>query len=1028
MKSIHYNYILLLLFFLLPVSIFAQATIKGIVIDENNEAAIGANVIITGTSKGTVTEFDGTYIIEDVPAGEISITASYVGYKNLTKTVTVKESGTFTLDFQLGVDTEILNEVVVVGYGTARRRELVGNVSKIESSELSEQVGGTFETALQGKAPGLQLIQGSGSAGSHSIVRIRGVASISAGGDPLYVIDGMILSQDNNYLLGETGGQNNNPLSALNPADIESIEILKDASAAAIYGSRAANGVIIITTKRGKSGKPTFNFSTKIGFGRPTNIVDVLDKDEWIAVQQEAWANNGNVGRFPLPNGLTYEDIEGIDTDWIDLMIRTGVKQEYNFSAKMGNKWISAYGGLTYSNNESYLVNDAFQRTSGRLNLDISPIEKLKINISSSITRGLRDKSEQAWAGGLGWAQSTALPIYPVGNVEFNRDSPKYSPGGWYNIYSNPVAQAYLRSFQTREVKYLNNIQLSFLPTDKLSFTVQGSYDFSDIGDYRLERKEWTTTVPISSVDVFDVKNFSTYGTAEYKILDDEKHSFKVMAGTEYQNFNTQKRYFEQQGLNKQIYELNGFRDSLKTREFQDVYASEFFSVFTRLSYSYQGKYFLQGVFRSDASSKFGKNNRWGHFPSLGLGYIVSEEKFWPKEKFLMNYLKFKASWGFTGNANIPYEEQFSTFSNNPNPDNIDYGNYYNGNTQSQNKEANPDLKWETVSVYDVGLDMGFFDDRITSSLTYYHKLTKDAFLQEQLPVSSGYNQTAFYQNVGVVRNQGVEFEMKTRNLVGKFSWTTDLNIAKNANKVLEVRNATPDALDGGFGDIRVIEGEPVGTNFIIQFSHVDAETGRPVYLDIEGNETFVYDEANRVSAGSILPDFVGGITNSFKYQNFDLGFQFYFQKGGTIYDDAAKRQLGAITNDWNYTHAIFDRWQQPGDVSTYPAFSEPSFWGLRSEWDNNHTLWLYDASFVRLRSLTFGYNIKPKDSSKGFRNIRLYLSGTNLLTFTKYPGWDPEIARGRGSEQERNIGGTNVTYLTPPQEKSFIFGVNLDF
>jgi len=327
-------------------------------------------------------------------------------------------------------------------------------------------------------------------------------------------------------------------------------------------------------------------------------------------------------------------------------------------------------------------------------------------------------------------------------------------------------------------------------------------------------------------------------------------------------------------------------------------------------------------------------------------------------------------------------------------------------------------------------VDLGLWDDRVTTGITYYRKMTDGALLREFLAASSGYEELQFYRNVGKIRNQGVEYEITTRNLVGKFSWTTSFNIAANRNIVLDVGNATPDALDGGFGDTRVIEGQPIGVNYIVQFSHVDPESGRPVYLDAEGNETFEYNPATmRVAAGNIQPDFTGGLRNTFKYKNFDMSFLFYFSKGGTIYDDAAKRQLGVISEDWNYTYDVFDRWRQPGDIADLPRYATSMLeWGGSGNiWQNNHTLWLYDASFARLRNLQIGYNIKPKAGS-AFRNIRLSLSGNNLLTITKYPGWDPEIARDRSQEQERNVGGTNITYLTPPQEMSFIFGASFDF
>ncbi len=1029
--------LLLYLFFsfsclFLSTDVYAQATIKGNVTDNNQQAVVGVNIVLESSGAGTVSDVNGNYELKNVPVGENVISFSFVGFKSETRIVQVEaSSGVIQLDLLMEEDAEMMEEFVVVGYGTQRKRELVGNVEKLVSKDIREvNVGGGFEAALQGKAPGVQITSGSGAAGGHAVVRIRGTSSISAGGDPLYVIDGIPLSNDA-FILGERGGLNNNPLSSINPDDIESIDVLKDAAAAAIYGSRGANGVIIITTKKGKTGKPSINFSTKYGISRPTRVLDVLNTDQWLQIQQEAWENSGNVGRFELPNGLSYEDIEGIDTDWIDKVIQTGFQQEQNLSFNGGNRFIKAYLGGTYSNSESFLRGNNFERYSGRVNLDITPIKRLQFSISSSVSRGLRDKSEQAWSGGLGWAQSTALPIYPVYKNDFNPAGSAYSEEQeYYNLYGNPIAQLELTDLKTREIRFLNNLRLSYRPVDRLTLAVQGNYDFSDIGDYRFEDEMWTTTTDISKAWLFNIRNFSSTGTAEWQAVANNKHKLTILAGTEYQNYDRETLYLEANFLDRHFYEYDEFRDFIDTLAYNGEESYQFFSLFGRLNYSLKDKYFAQVVFRRDASSKFGSNNRWGNFPSVGLGYIVSEEDFWFLPK--VNYFKLKASFGITGNSNIPWTEQYATFDFNQNPGLFDSGLSYNGgDTEVQRKFSNPDLKWEVVRTIDVGADIGVWQDRLTASIAYYHKITSDALLQEFMSASSGLEELQLYRNVGRIRNQGIEFQISTKNISQlNFTWSTDFNISANRNMVLDVGNATPDALDGGFGDTRVLEGYPLGVNYIVPFSHVDPESGRPVYLDRDGNETFTYSPATmRQVTGDIHPDFIGSLTNNFRLKNFDLGFMFYYSIGGQIYDDAAKRHLGVVTPDWNMRPEMFDRWQQDGDVSEYPRLvnSMTEWGGSGNEWQNNHTLWLYDASFVRLRYVQLGYNI-PFRNSKVFDNVRLYGRANNVLTFTRFPGWDPEIARDRVNDQERNVGGTSVTYLTPPQEKSFYVGANFRF
>ncbi|MEZ4686907.1 MAG: TonB-dependent receptor [Bacteroidia bacterium] len=388
--------------------------------------------------------------------------------------------------------------------------------------------------------------------------------------------------------------------------------------------------------------------------------------------------------------------------------------------------------------------------------------------------------------------------------------------------------------------------------------------------------------------------------------------------------------------------------------------------------------------------------------------------------------MKLKASYGVTGNAAINWGDAVPIY-------NFGFtgaGNNYNGQPiRYLSSLGNPDLIWERNYTLDAGVEFGLLNDRITTDLTYFRRITKGAVINTALQASSGIDNLVYIQNIGEILNKGVEFGLVTRNTVGAIKWTTRLNLTHIKNRVLEVGTATPDALAGGFGDTRAIPGEPVNTNYIVRFSHVDPATGAPVYLTGTGEETFTYSVANnRFAAGNGMPDLTGGITNEFAWKNFDLNFLVYFSLGGKIYDDAAKRHMGVVTDDWNMRRDYLDRWTQPGDNARYPRATMTMLnWGGNANfWQNNHTLWLEDASFARLRTVNIGYNIKPAQGQ--IRNIRLSLQGTNLLTFTNYTGVDPEVARERGNSQERNIGGTNITFLTPPNERTVTFGVNVDF
>ena len=1016
-------FILFCCLFLASTDLLGQGSIKGRVVDDSGLGVIAATVYIEALQKGTVTDFDGNYSLTEVPVGKHILSISYTGYETISEEFEIKGSETITLDYTMSENATLLDEVVVVGYGTQRKRDLVGSVAKIETEELLDVVGGSFENTLQGKAPGLQITQSSGVAGAGSIVRVRGTASIGAGGDPLYVVDGIPITQDP-FLAGNANGQNNNPLSSINPNDIESVEVLKDASAASIYGSRGANGVIIITTKRGRANTSNVDFSVRYGISEPTNVLDVLNADEWLQVRQEAWNNDGNVGRAPLPNvftqnGLGYDEIEGIDTDWYDHVIGTGFKQEYNLGYSIGKEKFRGYFGGSYSDAGSYLKGNSFERISGRANLDFDLTKKLTVGLNLSVARGLNNKIQQAWAGGLGMAQTTALPIAPV----FNDD------GTYFDIYNNPLAQRELTSLKAREWRSINSININYRPNEKWSFNAVGNYDYMDFGDYTFEDSLWTNGFNIAKGGVRKTNNWNAYATGSYNFqLANPNHSLKAMVGIETQSVDVTGTYEEHQDFSDHI-----FLNPVKGENYQRTQFSEFdvdkwtfASVFTRWNYAYMDKFLVQLVYRRDASSKFGENKRWGDFPSVGLGYILSEEPF--MQNGAINFFKVKASWGRTGNSDIFWREQYAQYLYG---ELLNAASNYNGQPiRYQSKLPNPDLQWEVNNNFDAGVEMGLFNDRITTSLTFYYKQTSEGFIKNSIQASSGIDQLEFWENVAKIRNAGIEFEFTTRNIDKKnFKWRTDFNITHNNSKVLDVASASPDALDGGFGDIRVIKGEPVGSNYLVRFSRVDPTTGRPIYLDKDGNETFIYDvSTNRVPTGNVYPDVFGGITNTFNYKNFELSVLFSYSVGGNIYDDAAKRQLGVVT-DWNMSTQVFDRWRQPGDGADLPQLTMSMLnWGGNANfWQNNHTLWLYKADFIRLRNLTLAYNGRGKAGGL-IKNYRIFFNTTNLLTFTNFPGWDPEIARDRESPQQRNVGGVAVTYLTPPQEKTFNLGLNVTF
>ncbi|MFK7969647.1 MAG: SusC/RagA family TonB-linked outer membrane protein [Bacteroidia bacterium] len=1005
---------------------FAQGTVTGTVTDQQGNNVEGASVFIKAISKGGFSNEAGKFTLANIPAGSHSLSVRMLGYVQQSQDVTVKDGETTTVNFKVQEEAVSTDEVVVVGYGVSRKRDLVGSVEKINAEDLNDIPGGSFETALQGKAPGINITQSGGAAGAGSVIRIRGIGSLTSDGSPLIVVDGIPITQDNFINNGQNaqgGGNNSNPLAFLNPNDIESVSILKDASAAAIYGSRGANGVIIITTKRGVAGKTTWNFNSRVGISEPIGSYDMMNTEELLQIRQEAWENDGNVGRAPLPDvltagGYTHDDVKNINTDWEDLVTRTGIKQEYNLSMRTGSKKVRTYVGLGYLDGQSFLVGSTYKRLSARSNVDVTLGKKLTLSVNGSIARGLNDKVKQGPFGGLGQAWSTSLPMFPV----YNDD------GSYFNIYNNPVAQELLQDWRALEWRTVNSFRAVYRPTERLDIVVTGNMDWMSNSDYFLEDSAWTTVASIGKEFNTEQFNRSTFATAQYDFGLKGDHKLVGMVGAEYQISTKKIKGVEVINVDKHLY-FNpevAAGDTLGILEEQRIEdGNKFASIFGRLNYTLKDKYLIQLTFRRDASSRFARSKRWGNFPAIGLGWIASDEPFVQKMKSV-SYLKFRTSYGITGNASVDFRRQYDGF----NFDQFDLGQRYNGQPiRYQQRIGNKELQWEVNKTWDAGVELGFFKDRLTFDIGYFDRETSGAVLDVALQASAGIPDSRFTENVAKIRNWGWEFEATTRNLVGGLKWTTRLNATLLRARVLEVGTATPDALAGGFGDTRAIPGEPFPSNYIVRFSHVDPQTGAPVYLTSSGEETTTYSVVgNRVTSGTTTPRMTGGISNEFQYRKLDFSFLWYFSIGGKVYDDAAKRHLGVVTQDWNMRREYFDRWQQPGDDAAYPrATGSMLNWGGNANfWQNNHTLWLEDATFARLRTVSLGYNIKPE---KGMvRNIRLSLQGTNLLTLTNYRGPDPEVARERGNDQERNIGGTGVTFLTTPNERTVTFGVNVDF
>ncbi len=1034
----------------ITVSAFSQ-NITGTVYDEKGQTMPGVTVRIEASTKGDASDMDGKYSIENVAPGQYTLVFTFIGYKDLVQTVTMPATGNLTVNKNMEVDAEVLSEFVVVGYGVQRKREVTGSITTVKPKDITDIPAPSFEAALQGKAAGVQVTQGSGMAGSASVVRIRGIASISAGGDPLYVVDGIPITQDY-FLNGNRGGMNTNPLATINPNDIESIDILKDAAATGIYGSRGANGVILITTKRGRNKGVKFDFSARLGTSHPTARPNMLNSSQYLQLYQEAWENDGNVGLAPLPGGVSWDDARKTDTDWVDETIGVGFKQAYNLGVSRGWDKVNAFFGVGYEDNGTFLIGNSYERTSFRTNIDWQLAKNLKLGFGTSLSRGVNNRVSAAWSGGLGDAMSTALPIYPIywGTDKYsylaNGDSVlEHAATDFWTNGPNPVRQREGQEWRTQEWRSLSNVRLDYEPVKNLIVSGSFAFDYMDLRDDiytdKLLRNANRLQNFSSRAERYPtwVDNWNTNVTANYMYDLDDNNSFTFLVGSEYQ----QSRNRGLNNITREDPSVTGpfFRNrDLLNQEFipQEIVEgdtiaavpgfinggsrvtgrSNFISYFARVNYDFKRKYFAQVSARVDGSSKFGANNRYGFFPSASAGWILSDEAF-IEDLGVFSFLKLTAGVGLVGNAAIPDYQQYGSFA-------IVENSYNNEPIRFLATPSNPDIRWETANIIDASLEMGFFEDRLTSKISVYKKNTRDVLLNVSPQPSTGFDN--FWDNLGRIVNQGVELEIGANIIDSRdFIWRSDLNIAYNDNKITSIGDYSPDAVSGGTNDTRVVVGAPVGTNFLVRFSHVDSETGRPVYLDLNGNPTFTWDPANRVPIGRVLPKAVGGWTNTWTYKRWEVGLVVVYSLGANIYDSSSKRQLGVVT-DWNMRTEIFDRWRQPGDEAAFPRLTRlTETHGAGTPWINTD-MWLHQGDYMRFRRLSVTYNLPSFTvGAMKFDRASVTASAMNFFTITNFGGLDPEIARDFENVNDRNM-SPNISYLTPPQEMSFVLQFNLNF
>ncbi|MCD7940405.1 MAG: TonB-dependent receptor [Bacteroides intestinalis] len=1037
---------LLFLLCLIPLWAFSQnITVKGVVKDATGESVIGASVVQKGTSNGTITDIDGNFTL-NVPSNS-TIVISFVGYK----TQEVPVAGKTQINVTMKEDTEMLDEVVVVGYGQMKRSDLTGSVVSVNDQAIKKSVPTSIDQVLQGRAAGVQIQANSGTPGASTSIRIRGVNSLNATNQPIFVIDGVVVDS-------ATDDENSNPLSSINPSDIVSMDVLKDASATAIYGSRASNGVIMITTKRGQAGTATVTYDGYVGWQEMPTQLNMLNLSEYAT----HYNNRAALGLVDQSSSFVRPDLLGEGTNWQDELFRKALMTSHNLSVSGGNdKTTYAFSGGFLDQN-GIALGSSFRRLSLRTNVDSQIKSWLRGGINFSFA-----ESKQS----VGTDNNTIIsaliqqPTVAVTSADGSFDGPE---DVW--MPENPVGLASIRTNNNRKMNFRFNtyLEATLLKGLTLKTELSTDYNFNNYyyyqPDYQFGIKtsdtrtsKWTKT----NTKYWSWRNILTYNT---QIA--QKHNINIMVGQEMSHYNYETQVGTATGFLTNTTPDLSAGDVTSSTTTGSRLVNSLASAFGRVFYSYDERYLLTATIRRDGSSKFAKGNKWGWFPSVALAWRASQESFLHNNE-VINNLKLRAGWGATGNQNVSDYAYMALLSYKTTP----WGTgVLTGNT------ANPDLTWETTYSYNVGVDLGLFQNRIEFIADVYYKKTKNLLLQLPLPAylgSSGQGAASNpWGNVGSLENKGIELTLNTTNITNKdFQWTSNLVFSLNRNKVVE--------LDTDNSSIEKTY-QPSSTNFIVTKTTVGQPIGQfwgykvigrfnePTdfyYKDDQGNvKQVAIPEGNSIAKNSTWigdyifedrngdgvinnedctfignpePKFTYGIGNTFSYKGFDLTVFFSGSYGNkalnlTRYSiEDPRSNANILKSSLNY--AVVDLIDPNGPSDDYRNLHVVGGSAIlpalqASDANNNYSrisdLLIEDASYIRLQNISIGYTFPKKWINKAhLNNVRIYANIQNVYTWSKYKGMDPEVGAMYGDALM-----TGVDYGRYPSPRIYTFGLNVSF
>ncbi|HEX6982918.1 MAG TPA: TonB-dependent receptor [Balneolaceae bacterium] len=978
--------------FFVPAAALAQTgSIEGTVTDaETGETVPGANVFLVENNRGAATDIDGNYSISNVEPGTYTLRVTFVGYQTYTDQVVIEANETLDYDVQLQIGAVGLDEVVVTGYGTTTKRELTGSIASIDAGEIEDVPVQNVESLLQGRAAGVTVTAVSGNPGGGFSVDIRGAGSINAGAQPLYIVDGVPIS-----FSPTSGVASTTPLNAINPSDILSIEVLKDAASAAIYGAQAASGVVIITTKSGQASGPTqITVSAETGVTMASEMPDYLSTQQYLDYMGEIYAYNTGasveegrqvyqdyfIGVFDTP-GRDGEELA--NTDWQDFIYQQGVSRSYNVAVSGGNDKTTFYLSGALENVDGHIFNSSYDDVGLRANLDHKVNEDFNIGLNLNLSNFNQ----------FGICQDGNWVNCPTSQAMFEPPMtfPYYNDGEYGASVLGPVAwnPAVIKEEVERNVtvvSVISNLDLNYRINDWLQLNGTLGIDYRDSQDERWETPIASPATGGSLAYTYrNIKNYIGNLRLNGARTFDEVHNVSGFVGAEYRRNYYSLQYVQGQGFPGSFFKV---LDAASTPTGASGSNTEYRlgSYFGNVKYNYDDKYFISVVARYDGHSRFGTETRWGLFPSVSGAWRITEEDFF--NVGFISELKLRAGYGTTGNAGGNSLGNF-----------IARGLYsavgsYNGATAlTPTQLANVNLGWEEAQEINIGLDFGLMDGRISGSVDVYQKDNENLLLGRELPVESGFG--SITENVGTVRNQGIEFAINTINVnTPDFLWSTRFNTAFMSNEILDLGEDEFLNEDATFSELGV--GQKIGIIQVPRWAGVNPADGRPMWYDAEGNLTYTpngVDDAIIYKDG--LAEVVGGFGNTLRYKGLSLDIFFQFSFGQWAFGNTDYYFNRTPDFLMNLSTIVLDGWRQPGDITYFPR---PAFGTGYTETGNYRvtlgTQSIYNASYIRLKNVTLSYNLPASITDKlNLGGVRFFATGLNLHTWTAWPYYDPEVA-----------------------------------